>query len=105
MRYSDAGGIEHRVGPRSGRMGRRDPCYLGADWPIGVDVAIWSTCLARCYLPKRGLEERIPFHSSNFLLFPLGAGSSGVCEYVTVRVTTWRTETLLVLLDSGSVGE
>lgn len=35
--------------------------------------------------------------SSIFLLFPFGAGSSGVCEYVTVRVTTCRTLTLLVL--------
>lgn len=32
--------------------------------------------------------------ASSFLLFPLGAGSRGVRQYVTVRVTTWRTLTL-----------
>ena len=31
---------------------------------------------------------------SSFLRFPLGAGSRGVRQYVTVRVTTWRTLTL-----------
>lgn len=41
--------------------------------------------------------------SSSFLLFPRGAGSSGVLQYVTVRVTTWRTLTLPGLpLTSGS---
>lgn len=91
------------MGPRSGRVGKR--LML-----LGSRLADRRRCdhlvyLSGKMLPRRGLEERIPFHSSNFLLFPLGAGSSGVCEYVTVRVTTWRTETLLVLLDSGSVGE
>ena len=44
-------------------------------------------------------------HSSIFLLLPLGAGSRGVREYVTVLVTTCRTLILLVVLLSASVGE
>jgi hypothetical protein len=41
--------------------------------------------------------------ASSFLLLPRGAGSSGVRQYVTVRVTTCRTLTLPGLpLTSGS---
>ena len=41
--------------------------------------------------------------ASSFLLLPRGAGSKGVRQYVTVRVTTWRTLTFPGLpLISGS---
>lgn len=57
-------------------------------------------------LPSFGLSTS---STSIFLLLPLGAGSSGVRQYVTVRVTTCRTLTLpgllLASLGSTSRGE
>ena len=49
----------------------------------------------------RSSSSCLPVAHSIFLRLPLGAGSSGVLVYVTVRVTTWRMLTLRGTPDSG----
>lgn len=72
---------------------------LGGDSTMGVMSSSLISCLTIAASEGRTLESSEPVvddaaSTSIFRRLPLGAGSSGVRQYVTVRVTTWRTLTL-----------